>query len=414
MRKTVLAILMALVALCASAVAEETAEDWVKKGEELLAEGPLEEVWNKTYGGPSFEMVHQVQETSDGGYIVVGQTESYGAGKMDAWLIKTDFDGNEKWNKTYGGFGDDKAFSVQLTMEGYIITGGTESYGGGNSDVWLIKTDYEGNEIWNKTFGGPGYEDGRSVLVTEDGGYIIAGGTDSHGAGNSDVWLIKTDPEGNEIWNKTIGGPGYDWGHSTQQTKDGGYIITGPTYSYDDTGEGDFWLIKTDQEGNEEWNRTFGGHGYDVCRSVKETRDGGYVIAGDTKSYGYSGSQDIWVVKTDASGNEQWNRTFGGTYFERGSSVLETEDGGYIIAGHTESYGYLPIAPGPTGRRPGNAWLIKTDPKGNEEWNKTFSGTQDISSVLETRDGGYIIAADTHPGDSFVGIWLVKIKLMPL
>lgn len=365
--------------------------------------------WDRTYGGLGFEMVSQVKETEDGGYIIVGHTESYGAGKMDAWLIKTDSNGNETWNKTFGGFADDRAYSVQPTKDGgYIITGGTESYGIGNSDVWLIKTDSFGEVQWDKTFGGPGFERGSSVLETNGGGYIIVGGTGSYGAGSLDIWLINVDPKGNEIWSKTFGGSDYEWGHSAKQTMDGGYIITGPTHSYDDTGNGDFWLIKTDSEGNQEWNKTFGGPDYESSYAVQTTKDGGYIIVGNTQSFG-AGDQDIWVVKTDDLGSELWNKTFGGTYFEGGSSVLETKNGNYIIAGHTESYGYLPIAPGPTGRRPGNALLIKTDSEGNEVWNKTFSDTQDISSVQETKDGEYIIVADTHSGDTFVGIWMAKI-----
>jgi len=370
-----------------------------------------EEVWNRTYGGPGIELGHQVQVTSDDGYVLVGHTESYGAGRIDVWLIKTDSEGSEEWNKTFGGVGDDRGLSVQQTKDdGYIITGYTKSYGVGNSDVWLIKTDSSGMKQWDRTFGGPGLEAGRSVMETKDGGYIITGGTESYGTGGFDIWLIKTDSEGNEKWNKTFGGPGYDWAFSVQQTKDGEYIITGRTHSYDDTGEGDFWLIKTDPEGNKEWERSFGGPGYDASRSVQETNDGGYVIVGNTESYG-AGSQDIWVVKTDASGNEQWNRTFGGAYYEAGSSVLVTEDGGYIITGYTESYGYFLYRLGPTGARPGNAWLIKTDSKGNKVWDMIF-GYGAFEFVQETIDRGYIILGTTTTYTGSVDIWLIKLKEM--
>jgi hypothetical protein len=251
--------------------------------------------WNRTFGGSSQDEAASVQQTSDGGYIIAGYTESYGAGKYDVWLIKTDSAGSVAWNKTFGGSSRDHAGSVQQTSDGgYIIAGYTVSYGFAKYDVWLIKTDSSGNEEWNKTFGGSDNDFGYSVQQESDGGYIIAGGTLSYGAGDRDVWLIKTDSAGDETWNRIFGGSGNDFGYSVGQTSDGGYIITGSTDSYG-AGSRDVWLIKTDPSGNMAWTQTFGGSGQDEAHSVQQTSGGGYIIAGYTGSY-----SDVWLIKVSA------------------------------------------------------------------------------------------------------------------
>jgi hypothetical protein len=258
-----------------------------------------EVAWNSTFGGSYTDEADSVQQTSDGGYIITGRTASYGAGKCDVWLIKTDSSGNVAWNKTFGGSDTDYGCSVQQTSDaGYIIAGHTYSYGAGNYDVWLIKTDSSGNETWNKTFGGSSSDHGYSVQQTSDAGYIIAGRTYSYGAGKSDVWLIKTDSSGNVAWNKTFGGSYTDEAYSVQQTSDGGYVIAGYTDLYV-TSSGDVWLIKADSSGNKTWNKTFGGSDSDYGYSVQQTSDGGYIIAGRTYSYG-AGSGDVWLIKVTA------------------------------------------------------------------------------------------------------------------
>ena len=217
-----------------------------------------------------------------------------------------------------------------------------------------MKTDSNGNKQWNRTFGGAeGNSGAKSVQQTADGGYVIAGSTRSCGAGGGDMWLVKTDSNGNEQWNRTFGGTEADVAHAVQQTSGGGYILAGFTRSHRDGGW-DVWLVKTDPNGNEQWNQIFGGTGYDAAHSVRQTDDGGYIVAGETESYGAMGEfrhRNSWLVKTDPNGNEQWNLTFGGIADDGACSVQQTADGGYVIAGHTQSYG----AGG------SDVWLIKLE-----------------------------------------------------
>ena len=304
----------------------------------LLAATAPEVEWEKTFGGANVDVAYSVQQTSDSGYIIAGGTYSYGAGSCDIWLVKTNGDGTVEWSKTFGGARFDLAYSVQQTTDGgYIVAGCTESYGAGQKDFWLVKVDPEGNQQWSKTFGGRGDDKAKCVQQTSDGGYVIVGYTESYGAGGADFWLVKVDSEGNQQWSKTFGGADDDGAHSVQQTSDGGYIVAGATYSYG-AGGADFWLVKVDSEGNQQWSKTFGGADDDGAYSVQQTTDGSYIMAGSTLSYG-AGQEDFWLVKVDADGNEQWNRTFGGVEDDLAWSVHQTSDGGYIIAGYTSSYG---------------------------------------------------------------------------
>jgi hypothetical protein len=314
--------------------------------------------WDRTYGGLGKDLGFFVQQTKDEGYIIVGGKKSFWIiGNYDLWIIKTDAKGNVLWDRTFGGSGEDLGFSVQQTNDdGYIIAGYTSFTNG--KKAWIIKIDSQGNKQLDMATGRADSE-AASIGLTKDGGYIIAGYTPSSGSGKEDVWLIKTNSMLHWDWLKTFGGPNRDLGLSVQETEDGGYIIAGLTESFG-AGKGDVWLIKTDPKGDKEWDRTFGGSNFDSGASVQQTRDGGYIITGynttttdNVRSYSRlfnsANIGRVWLIKTDSKGIELWNETFGGTRNDWGNSVQETRDGGYIITGVTESYG--------AGKE--DVWLIK-------------------------------------------------------
>jgi len=359
--------------------------------------------WQKTFGGSDSDSGYSVQQTYDGGYIIAGVTYSFGAVWSDVYLIKTDSTGNFLWQKTFGGSDFDWGYSVQQATDGgFIIAGTTCSFGDPLGDVYLIKTDPNGNLLWQKTFGGSSDDYGSSIQRTSDDGFIIAGATGSFGDPNGDVYLIKTDSAGNLQWQKTFGGSGTEYGYSVQQTSDGGFIIAGWTYSFG-AKYSDVYIIKTDPNGNQEWQKTFGGKYNDYGYSVQQTSDGGFIIAG--MSYSNARGTDIYLIKTDPNGNQEWQKTFG--YTDDGFSVQQTIDGGFIIAGDTSTYVQWPFP----GKYQSDVYLIKTDSDGNEVWQKTFGGNSNDSgrSIQKTSDGGYIVAGVFGHNKRF-DVYLIKLS----
>ncbi|MEJ2695449.1 MAG: hypothetical protein P8013_02260 [Candidatus Sulfobium sp.] len=329
--------------------------------------------WQKTYGGSGYDDVYSIRQTSDGGYIVAGDTESFGAGNSDIWILKLDPSGNVSWQKTYGGSDYDEGDAVRQTSDGgYIVAGRTKSFGAGDSDAWILKLDPSGNISWQKTYGGSSYDDAYAIQQNSDGGYIVAGDTESFGAGNSDIWILKLDPSGNVSWQKTYGGSDYDDANAIQQTSDGGYIVAGRTKSFG-AGDSDAWILKLDTSGDISWQKTYGGTVYDDAYSVGQTSDGGYLVAGDVESFG-AGSSDILVMKLDPSGNISWQKTYGGVANDYANVIVPTSDGGSIVAGFSYSFG----------AGDSDSWLLKLDGSGN---------ISNCSSVIGTLD---LMVADTN------------------
>ena len=368
--------------------------------------------WNQTFGGTGDDCAGSVLETADGGFILAGWTFSYGAGDEDFWLVKTDATGTPMWNKTFGGNYSDMATSLIKTADGgYAFAGQTQTYSQNTFffDFWLIKTDASGQHEWNQSIGGIVWQMATSLIQTTDGGYALAGHTTSYGAGigeTADFWLVKTNASGQHEWNVTYGGMGWDWAYSLIQTADGGYALAGSTESYG-VGEQDAWLVKTDASGQHEWNQTFGGSYFDEAASVIQTMDGGFVLAGTTESFG-AGNGDFWLIKTDTNGQEEWNQTFGGSYDEMVWAVIQTDDGGFILAGDTISFGTWGPSP--------DIWLVKTDTNGQHEWNQTFGGALDeglesTRPMTQTTDGGLILVGWTESyGVEGQDAWLLKLS----
>ena len=314
-----------------------------------------------------------------------------------------------KWHKTFGGSDSDYGESVRQTSDGGFITAGHTFYSSTfDYDVYLVKTDTNGDIMWQNTFGGGDWDYGQSVQQTSDGGYIIAGYTYSYGAGETDFYLIKIDSSGNQDWDTDFGGYSWDEAYSVQQTSDGGYIIAGSTYSFG-AGGSDVYVIKTDSRGRKEYEWTYGGTEDDHAWSVQQTSDGGYIITGYTSSYG-AGQRDVYLIKITSTGTMQWQNTFNGSADDVGYSVQQTADGGYIVAGYTSYW-----CPSDGGQQY-DVYLIKTEPNGNSQWQKEYPGSDDYCSgdelgysVHQTFDGGYIIAGETTSyGKGATDVYLIR------
>lgn len=383
--------LVLLLIICGSLITATTASSTADRKLVILHE--------QTFGGLNVDYNYAMINGSDGGYIMAGHTLSFGAGATDAWIVKVDVEGNHEWNCTYGGMGSDVAISIITTPDGgYAGIGLTESYGSGDYDAWLFKIDNVGQIQWNQTYGGPAMDYGSSVVLTPDGGYVICGYTESFGLGVRDVYLIKTDDSGNMLWNKTYGGYNSERGSSIILTADGGFLLIGLTET-SSVGSQDIWIVKTDSNGNQLWNRTIGGSNNDFPYAGIPSLDGGFLITGLTESFG-AGSSDAWLVKIDQNGFHEWNRTFGGSALDYTTTIIPAHDNGYVLAGRTTSFG--------EGGQ--DMWLIKTNSFGELEFNQTFGGiSADVAyGVIENGNTGFSLAGRTSSyGAGAEDIWFV-------
>ncbi len=360
---------------------------------------PNEETGNsvtfaETFGGKKTDGIYAVQQTSDGGYIVAGNTSSFGAGDDDAWVLKLDSKGAVEWQKAYGGLKAEGFYSIeQTTNGGYIVSGYTSLFSNGSDDVWVLKLDSSGNTEWQKNYGGSKTEAGwTSIRQTLDGGYIVAGSTASFGAGKFDAWALKLNSNGGVEWQKTYGGLDDDYFYSIQPTSDGGYIAAGSTTSF-----GGGWILKLNSNGGVEWQEVLGETAY----SVQQVADGGYIVAGT--------DGNAWVSKLATNGEMEWQKRYVGSNSDKAFSVQQTSDKGYIVSGHTTSI---------VGNYYENVWVLKLKENGDADWQHTYGGLHKDgarwTAIKQTSDDGYILVSEFGSLDASVGVgdydaWIIKM-----
>lgn len=334
---------------------------WVVK---LKSDGMID--WQKSLGGSGADIASAIAPSSDGGYIVAGYSNSTDGdvtgnqGGNDYWVVKLDATDNIVWQKSMGGSKTDRAQSIVVVSDGYIVAGYSQSTDGdvgltqGSYDGWVVKLDNLGNILWKQKMGGAGWDDIYSIQTTADGGFIMAGSSDSKTGdfasnhGNADFWIIKADAGGNIMWQKLLGGTSAEYATFIQCTNDGGYIVSGYTSSTNSGDVGanhggiDCWIIRLDGMGILQWQKLLGGPGNDNANCVQATADGGYIIGGYSAAAGGDitvnyGGPDYWVVKSDAAGSIQWQQSMGGTGTDDIYFIHPASDGGYIIAGYSNS-----------------------------------------------------------------------------
>jgi len=368
--------------------------------------------WKKSYGGANVDFITSIQQTTDGGYIIVGESDSNDGdveenkGGYDYWILKLDQAGDES------------------------IDGDVRENNGG-ADFWILKLDNIGNLEWKNTYGGTKDEVATSIQQTTDDGYIVAGTSTSNDGdvgrnnGTEDYWILKLNIAGDIEWENSYGGTKWDRIGSVQQTIDGGYIVAGESESNDGDVEGnkgdwDYWILKLAKTGDLEWKKSYGGSNSDKANFIQQTLDGGYIIAGSSRSNdgdvgGNNGYADYWILKLDMIGNIEWENNYGGTEAEEAYSVQQTKEGGYIVAGQTYSNN------GDVGRNNGeyDSWILKIDKLGSIEWENSYGGSNcdQAKSIQQTIDGGFIIGgySESNNGDlernyGSRDYWVIKLS----
>lgn len=404
--------------------------------------------WEKSLGGSNVDQAYSIVNTSDGGSVIAGRSNSTDGdvsdlnGGFDYWVVKLNASGNIIWQKTFGGTGTDAANSIIQTSDGgYAVAGSSNSGNGditapqGGNDYWIIKLDANGNIVWQKSYGGNGSDEAQSIIQTSDGGYLVVGNSDSQSGnitnpnGGVDYWIIKLDTNGNLVWQKSYGGTGADYAYSTVQSADGNYLVAGYTNSQDGDvslpkGSDDYWVIKIDTLGNLLWEKSYGGAAEDYAFSIVNTNDGGFAVTGVSNSTDGNittniGNFDVWVIKSDSLGNIVWQKNYGGTADEYGvltkTNIKQLVDGSLSIVGVTASNnGDLQYNNGLTDIFVFNV----SSSNGTINWSRVLGGSASESgqAIAQTADGKLLVSGFsnsqnidiTNPKGNW-DMWVVKL-----
>ena len=360
----------------------------------LFSQIEPDSLWFNTYGGEYRDSAYSVIQTSDGNYVFVGSTNSFGNGFYDVYLVKTDVNGNELCARTFGGINGDGASSVaETTDNGLILFGGTSSFGVEQSAIYLIKTDSNGDSLWTKVIELSDYDYAgcNFGIQTSDGGYVIVGNGIPENS-NEDIFLLKTDENGNVLWTRNIEGSinnSWDLGKCVQQTNDNGFIIAGSTGAPDQS-PGNVYLIKTNAIGDTLWTKQFNGNGNSHGNFIQQTNDGGFIITGYVEYYGVT--SDIYLIRTDEIGDTLWTSKIGGQFDCMGFCVKQTTDEGFVVVGSIHDLGTDETY---------KAYILKTNSFGDSLWSQSYGDELSVAnSIITTEEDEYVIAGSTNYSSS--------------
>ncbi len=369
----------------------------------ILHCGTAQVTFQKTYGGSQKEVAFKLTKTHDGGYVLSGATESFGPLPQDIYIIKTDASGGHLWSVVYQGSGSDYAMNIIETSDhGFLIAGGTTSFGSGSDDALLLRADSAGNIIWSKVYGGSQQEYFLSAVQTTDGGFIAAGNTMSYGAGSSDIFIVRTNASGDTLWTRIMGGAAFDEATCIIQTADGGFALCGRSSSFTPANTEAF-LFKLNQNGDTTWTVQYGNFGAEEAHVVKQTYDGGYVVFGNATSFG--NDYEVYLNHFDMNGNLQWSKLYGGPKTDAIYGGIITSDSGFAMCGFTDSYGE-----GHRGTDSSNYFLIRTNMTGDTLWTHSYGGDKVDESfgIVQADDGGFAVLGFSGSFGDSIEAYLVK------
>jgi hypothetical protein len=330
--------------------------------------------WAQHLGAGGVDVLGALAPTADGGMLMAGYTDSSGAGMADGWVVRLDVAGRVRWSTVIGGSANDSFYSVQPTADGGAICAGDTLSVDSDGDGWIAMLDRDGEVVWQKLYGGDRSDSLRSIQRTGDGGYVVAGYTQSYGmAGSVDAWVLKLDQDGAIQWQRTYGGSNYDDAFAITLAPSGGYAVCGEGNSFGDV-DGEVWCLRLEGDGELVWQKAIGGASADLADDLVAVSGGGYVIAAETFSFG-AGNFDLWALKLDDSGELVWQQAIGGAQEEDIGTVAATAGQGVVLTSGTTSFG--------AGQS--DAWLLRLDGAGGLVWQRTYGGAG--------RESGYAVAA---------------------